>query len=494
MKLVIVFLGGLGFAGVALAAPELLVTKPPVVSGSEPFTGPIVDPTASYGQWFTGVTTGIPSSGGGLPTGGQFALPVQFYDNPEQPVNPVNGGGGWDGTNAITGVVSSVTMVGGDITAFQIQAAITYDMPPQSPWPAGSNSHGETLNNTNSLNVVAPPTLTANFAISSVNNLPAAFTGPYVLQSPQIVATNENLLAWYCWTPGYAPNGQANGGYYVPAWNNFTYSGNWQWQDTLDFTVQGAGLAPTDPRASNIESSYVNGKDIFTSQSSALKISNWQSSLNLDPGTLYPTGQDLSDVSVFVPHPIILKVLSVPSTSAPTNYGTNEGILTVGGVHNAYTTGYLPVAPAAISYVQVNGFYPETDEEIFALDVQVNGVEATPAQIAILIDAIDGTDGYAPASPGVAAVSNTWAGLGLGGADPFIDTLSVSPFNLFLDMGDVVDMGTGPYTYFGWDVSSEDPNLVGYTIEEVAVVPEPMSLGLLVLGGLGLMSRRPRKA
>jgi hypothetical protein len=84
--------------------------------------------------------------------------------------------------------------------------------------------------------------------------------------------------------------------------------------------------------------------------------------------------------------------------------------------------------------------------------------------------------------------------LGLGGADPFIDTLSVSPFNLFLDMGDVVDMGTGPYTYFGWDVSSEDPNLVGYTIEEVAVVPEPMSLGLLVLGGLGLMSRRPRKA
>ena len=298
----------LGFATVARAAPELPITKPPVVSGVDPYTGPPVDPTAVHGQWFLNLSE--PE----YPVGAQFSRAVQFYDNPEQPVNPANEGGGNLGTNAITGVVSSVTTVGGNITAFQIQAAITYDMPALSPWPSGSNSHGETLT-TGQVIIDKPPILTANFAISSDANLPAAFTGPYTPQSPQIVATNEDLLAWYCWTPGHAPDGQSDGGYYVPAWSDFTFNGT-SWVNTLNFTVEGAGLAPTDPRAINIEASYTNLRDIFTSQTSALKIANWESSLNLDPGQLYadelanPTipsdvaiNGDFSDVSVFVPEP-----------------------------------------------------------------------------------------------------------------------------------------------------------------------------------------------
>ena len=117
----------LGFAQVALAAPELPITKLPVVSGSEPYTGPTIDPFATFGQWFLNPITLQ-----------QFALPVQFYDNPAQPVNPVNGGGGFLGTSAIHGVVSSVTTVGGNITAFQIQASITYDMPALCPGPVES--------------------------------------------------------------------------------------------------------------------------------------------------------------------------------------------------------------------------------------------------------------------------------------------------------------------------------------------------------------------
>jgi len=197
---------------------------------------------------------------------------------------------------------------------FPLQATITYDMPALWPWPSGSNTHGETLTERCQANVVAPPTLTANFAISSVSNLPAAFTGPYVQQFPQIVATNENSLGWYCWSPGDAPDGQSDGGYYVPAWNDFVFNGT-SWVDTLEFTVVGAGLLPTDPRGVAILASYDNGlsdEDIFTSQSSALKISNWQSSLNLDPGVLYETGQDLSDVSVFlVPEPTTLTLLGL---------------------------------------------------------------------------------------------------------------------------------------------------------------------------------------
>ena len=116
------------------------------------------------------------------------------------------------------------------------------------PWPSGINSHDETLT-TDQVYAVGPPTLTANFAISGDNNL-SLFTGPYVQQSPQIVATNNNLLGWYCDTRAGAGRESA-GGYYVPAWNDFVFNGT-SWVDTLDFTVQGAGLLPTDPRFINI--------------------------------------------------------------------------------------------------------------------------------------------------------------------------------------------------------------------------------------------------
>ena len=314
MKLAIACLGIWGFAGVALAAPELPITNPPVVSGSDPYTGPSVDPTASQGQWFSNESYGVA-------TGNQFSRPIQFYDNPEQPVNTTNGGGGWDGTNAILGVVSSVTLESGNITAFQIQAAITYDMPALSPWPNGSNSHGETLT-TDQVARYSPPTLTANFAMPAVPD-PSTIIGPYTEQDPPILATNEDLLAWYCWSPGEAPPGQPDGRYFVPAWDTFTFNGT-SWVDTLDFIVPGAGLPSTDPRWTNIEDSYTYGYDIFTSQSSALKIANWQSSLNLDPGIPYvveeanntiPTdvaiNGDLSDVSVFVPEPATIGMLGL---------------------------------------------------------------------------------------------------------------------------------------------------------------------------------------
>ncbi len=181
-------------------------------------------------------------------------------------------------------------------------------------------------------------------------------------------------------------------------------------------------------------------------------------------------------------------ILSLASSAPASNYGTNEGTATVTGHNGGYAPGYLPVGPDATSYVQVNGFNPGTDEEIYAMDVLVNGNQANSSQIAVLVNAIDG-DTVAPTSGMLA--SNTYAGLealesptGLGG-NPFVGT-----FNLFVDTGVT---GPGSPAYFGFDVSnSNDSNLVGYTISEVAVVPEPMSLGMLALGGLGLLGRRRR--
>jgi len=183
--------------------------------------------------------------------------------------------------------------------------------------------------------------------------------------------------------------------------------------------------------------------------------------------------------------------LAISTNTAPGSYGTNEGDLQVTDSHGNYFPGEIQVTPAATSYLTITGF-PEGDVEIYAFDVLVNGVEANPTQIATLINAINGTDGGAPASPGVAAVSNTWAGLGLGGPNPFPPGSS-SPWNLYVDMGYAQDWGTGTATYLGWDVSNEDPNLVGYTIEQVGAVPEPMSLSLLALGGVGVMARRNRR-
>ena len=293
MKLAIVCFSILGFARVALAGPELPITKPPVVGDTEyPYTGPTGDPTASQGQWFLN-----------LATEGLYVKPYQFYDN------PVGGGGGSEGTDAIFGVVNAMTLVGGNITAFEISAVITYDMPAPTAWPIGNNALGETLT-TSQVNFVGPPTLTANFAVSSLNNVPSSFTTPYYQVSPQIIAVNNTSLGWYGWSPEYTANGDSTGGYYVPAWDNFTFNGK-SWVDTLEFTVDGAGLAPTDLRFVNIEASYSQNLDIFTSQSSALKISNWESPLNVDQGALYPTGQILSDVSVFVPEPTTLTLLGV---------------------------------------------------------------------------------------------------------------------------------------------------------------------------------------
>jgi PEP-CTERM motif len=293
MKLAIVCFSILGFAQVALASPELPITSPWLNGGLD---GPINDPSMSQGQSFYNYDTQS-----------VFPLPIQFHDNPV-------GAGGTGGTDVILGIVNSVTTVGGNITAFTIQASITYDLPAVTPFPQGTNSHaGSIVQPTPELNIQSPPTLTANFAISSLTNMPASFTGPYVQQSPQIIAVNNNLLAWYCWTPGLG-GGEVTGGYYVPGWNHFYFNG-FAWEETLDFTVDGAGLAPTDPRFSNIENSYLNQLDIFTSQSSQLQISSWESSLNLDPGDLYPTGQDLSDVSVFVPEPATLTLLGIGTLS-----------------------------------------------------------------------------------------------------------------------------------------------------------------------------------
>jgi hypothetical protein len=180
--------------------------------------------------------------------------------------------------------------------------------------------------------------------------------------------------------------------------------------------------------------------------------------------------------SVFEPPPGLVSYSSLPP--AP-QYGTQVGSLAVTGHSGSYNVSQvtgLTESPAGVGYVAFSGFNPGNDEQIFALDVLVNGSQATTAELATLVDSINNGDGFV--GPSLEVVASTSSPV----PDPF-----GSQYNLFLDPS---GFSSG---YLGFNFNNAyDSNLVGYSFSAIAVVPEPMSLGLLALGGVGLLARRHR--
>jgi hypothetical protein len=156
-----------------------------------------------------------------------------------------------------------------------------------------------------------------------------------------------------------------------------------------------------------------------------------------------------------------------------------------GNYQVAQVTGISTNAGAATGNVNVSGWNPASDPEIFGIDVRVNGTNATPSQLATLIAAISGTG--PPASTGVSASTTDPTG----GALSTLQDTGTTSYNLFLTFA---AGGPGAADNLNLDFSNaNDAALVGYTFSAVSVVPEPVSLGLLAIGGLGLMSRRTRR-
>jgi hypothetical protein len=173
-----------------------------------------------------------------------------------------------------------------------------------------------------------------------------------------------------------------------------------------------------------------------------------------------------------VTHPIISLTTS---PAVPVLYGSSQGKLQLVGSNGSYAVAQITGLSTATGYVEANGFNPATDDEIYGVDV----VGANAAQLTSLAAAINSGDSAVAKSLGVVASTSL-------AVDPFS-----ANYNLFLTAAP----GVGADDFLGIDLSSSnDSNLSGLTFSAVAVVPEPMSIGLLALGGLGLMSRRHRKS
>jgi hypothetical protein len=128
-------------------------------------------------------------------------------------------------------------------------------------------------------------------------------------------------------------------------------------------------------------------------------------------------------------------------------------------------------------FIQITGLNPTPQtEEIIALEMNVTGL-----QLDALVEDIDSSNIY---GYGAAIASTSLAN------DPF-----PSYFNLFMTFSDAqVPPILNGTDYLSFDFT-QDPNVEGAVVDSVGatVVPEPMSLGGVILGSVCLLSLRSRR-
>jgi hypothetical protein len=283
----------------ALAAPGLLVTKPPAGGPVQPvpsWTGPSQDPHAVQGQWFKDLTTGA-----------EHVKPYEFYDNVE------GHGGGFKQSLAIEGYVQNLVYdATGNITGFGVQATITNDMRGTGQWQEAipGNLHDEWRQTTDQYQgPMWQVKLTTEFADDGTQgNLPAG--GPY-LPEQNIYAIDYDQMGWYCWTPDpSAP--QPAGNYWVPTYDFGNIAPGASATRNLGFGLYTA-VAPGSALFLFLEDAETQRWDVFMNRTTSLKISQYVDNFFADPGTPYPAPPHSSDVSVFfIPEPtsLVLLVLS----------------------------------------------------------------------------------------------------------------------------------------------------------------------------------------
>jgi hypothetical protein len=201
---------------------------------------------------------------------------------------------------------------------------------------------------------------------------------------------------------------------------------------------------------------------------------------------LAPNGQQSSNGN-----PPTQPIISLSSgTSTPAAYGSLLGT-PFSSNGNSFQAATEVFPATSKGFVEVNGlFNPALYTEALFLDVQINGVQATEAQIATLVADINSPNAYG--ADATIAYNPMDGSASLPVADPF-----GSEFNLLIDLptGYLATHNLTQPLYYGIDLS-QDPTLGGSAeIVSAAIIPEPAQLGLLALGSLGifgLLGRRRR--
>lgn len=287
------------FCAVCSAAPSLQINKGPVQPVPS-WTGPTNDQDAVSGQWFVR-----------LDNGSNIWRTHEFYDN----VNP-DYGGGYLSHMAIYGRTANIVYTNITIIGFDIIATISNDVPSLSAWRDGTNSHEEFLITASQHELVLYGViLCAEFAVSGLDNLQNPWHAPYTDRQPYIIATNEDRLAWYCWTPENEPHKNPDGAYFVPGWNFGDIAPGSGVTRRLSFTVDSPGIIPGTDLHNTIVESNGSGMDVLVNRTSSLKISDWIDELTPDIPFLFGPYPEFpfkgSDCSVFhnIPEPAILPAL-----------------------------------------------------------------------------------------------------------------------------------------------------------------------------------------
>jgi len=159
------------------------------------------------------------------------------------------------------------------------------------------------------------------------------------------------------------------------------------------------------------------------------------------------------------------------TSSAPTGSTEIGSGITISGQHGSYvpTPVLVPSAAQTNGYLEVSGFTPSTDPEVYALTATPGTGENLSALIAELNTAVSSADTGAQA----VAITPTIA-------------------NLFPTADIEVDIpgadGSNP-AFLAYNLTGDS---TGPKITAIGVVPEPTGIGFLVVGGLGLLARRRR--
>jgi len=155
-----------------------------------------------------------------------------------------------------------------------------------------------------------------------------------------------------------------------------------------------------------------------------------------------------------------LAATGLPGTSA-------IGSITLSGHNGSYQAQTVAVTGAAqvTGALNVSGFTPG--------DTEIYGLAVSTTNLASLISALNAAVGSADAGATAAAVPASLSSVLVG--DQIAVTIPGTSFNPNIFSYDLTN-GTG-----------------GSSITSITVVPEPTGIGALVLGGLGLLSRRKRR-